>query len=123
MIVNINTYSDVAFNRTFIYEDASLEPIDLTGSTLRMHVRARAEDATVFMDLSNADGDLSAIVIISPVAGMFRITIPYSVLLRLPAATYVHSLVRNAPGVVREEIWRGTLTHAIGPTRSADVVI
>jgi len=134
MIVNINTYSDVSFTRTFVYRDASLVPIDLTLSVLRMHVRAKAEDATVFIALSNVDPlpAVSAMVLTDPVGGKFTITIPYKVLLRLPVGVYVHSLVRTERSALevlaglpaasegtqmREEIWRGTLTHAAGPTR------
>lgn len=126
MIVNINTFSDVSFTRTFIYRNAAGVIIDLTNSILRMHVRARAEEATVFLSLSSDDGVDSAILLTDAVGGKFTITIPYGVLLRLPTGIYVHSLVRTirsgfgpptAELVGREEIWRGTLTHAAGPTR------
>lgn len=118
MIVNISTFSDAGFVRDFAYLDASLAAIDLTGSVLRMHVRARAADATVFLALSSADGDASLITFTDAINGKFRIVIPYTSLLRLPVGIYVHSLVRVLPVTLsRDEIWRGTLTHSAGPTR------
>lgn len=124
MIVNINTFSDAGFVRDFTYLNASLAAIDLTGNEFRMHVRARADEATVFLALSSADGDVSSITFTDAINGKFRIAIPYKSLLRLPVGTYVHSLIRKVPAVIgissgvdRDEIWRGTLTHSAGPTR------
>jgi len=119
MIVNIDTYSDIAFDRTFLYQDSAYNAFDLTGDILRMHVRARAEDATVFISLSSDEGDASNITILNPANGVFRIVIPNSMLLRLPVGIYVHSLIRTDEfnSNIRQEIWRGTLTHYSGPTR------
>jgi len=117
MLVNITTYNDAGFSRSFTYKDSSLVPIDLTNITLRMHVRARAADATVFIALSNEDGDESNIVVTDATAGKFSVTVPYETLLRLPVGTYEHSLIATGQYGARDEVWRGTLTHLAGPTR------
>ena len=36
---------------------------------------------------------------------------------RMEAGNYVHSLILLRPDGLREDIWRGTLIHAHGPTR------
>ena len=114
MIVNISTRSDADFVRAFIYQSAGGVPIDLTGSTLHMMARVNAADATVSLDLSTDNGD---IVVTNALLGKFTITIPLSVLSRLPAHIYEHSLIRKRPDLIVDEVWHGILTHEIGPTR------
>jgi len=117
MIVNIWTYTDAGFARTFTYKDKYLDPVDLTDVVLHMHIRAKAADATVFVALSSADGDASAIVIEDAANGKFSIAIPYATLTRLPVGEYAHSLISTDIEGNRHRVWRGTLTHAAGPTR------
>ena len=48
---------------------------------------------------------------------LFAITIPMIELQKMVAGDHVHSLVMDDPSGCREEIWRGLLHHAIGPSR------
>jgi hypothetical protein len=114
MIVDINTRSDSDFIREFVYQTAALVPIDLTGSTLHMMARNHASDSEVALDLSISNG---SIILTDPTLGKFNIFIPFTILSRLPARVYDHSLIRTRPDSILEEIWHGTLTHEIGPTR------
>jgi len=114
MIVDISTRSDADFIRSFVYKTIAGVPIDLTGSTLHMMARVKAADATVALDLSTDNGD---IIITDPTAGTFTLKMPLDVLSRLPANVYEQSLIRKRPDQITEEIWQGSLTHTIGPTR------
>jgi hypothetical protein len=117
MIVDITTYSDAGFTRSFIYETSTFVPIDLTNKKMHMHVRAKAADATVFMALSNDEGDASNIVVTDALNGRFTIKIPYETMTRLPTGVYEQSLIVTDYNGKRDDIWRGTLTHIAGPTR------
>lgn len=124
MIVNITTYSDTDFVRSFLYKTVALDPIDLTGDILRMHLRAHADDATVFVELTNIEGDpllystASTIEMTDASIGSFRIILRYNVLVRMPVGIYTHSLIRHSSTTgFREDIWRGSWTHTAGPTR------
>lgn len=124
MIVNINTYSDADFVQSFLYKTTALAPIDLLDYPLRMMVRINPADATTWIECSTWP-DNGRIVITDHAAGAFTLTIPLTILLDLPAGVYNHSLIQtqaSSLGVTagigaRKDIWRGTLTHAAGPTR------
>jgi hypothetical protein len=120
MIVNITTRSDSDFTRSFTYQYAAVPPsttptpIDLTGSSFRMVVRASAKDVGAYLDLSTDNG---RITLTNPLLGQFQIMIPKSLYAGMPAGEYVHSLIRTRPDTVVEEVWYGALSHSIGPTR------
>jgi hypothetical protein len=114
MILNIATFSDCDFIRTFVYKTIDGVSIDLAGSSFEMMVRARADDATVYIDLSTGNGLISIDFL---TLGTFTVHIPQPDLEKLSAGEYVHSLIRKRPDKILEQVWRGTLTHAIGPTR------
>ncbi|VIO80124.1 hypothetical protein [Bradyrhizobium ivorense] len=113
-VVNIITRSDSDFVRSFLYKTIGGAAIDLTGSKLEMMVRTKAELPTVYLDLST---DNTKIEIAPGTTGEFKITIPVAELEILRSDEYVHSLIRRRPDGMREEVWHGALTHAIGPTR------
>lgn len=118
MIVNLNTYSDADFVQSFFYKTVAMAAIDLFNYPLRMMVRVKPADATTWIECSTWNG---RIVITDHVAGAFTLTIPIDILSTLPAGVYNHSLIQtNTLSVgftTRKDIWRGTLTHAAGPTR------
>ena len=114
MEVNFTTYNDADFAQNFVYQTALGAPIDLTGNTLHMMIRTRADDATVFCDLSSSNGDF--VILDSPIGG-FYVYIAEAVLLKLPVGEYVHSMIREDSYGHRVEMWRGTWVHAAGPTR------
>lgn len=109
--VNIVTYSDADFT----LEHAAA--IDVYGNPLHMHVRKTASDETVWLDLSTANG---SITITDGTPDVITLYIAQAKLLNLPPGEYVHSLIMTTfSGLFRVEIWRGTLTHNVGPTRWA----
>lgn len=114
MLVNLATYSDAGFVGNFSCVDANNAAINLTGLSLRMHVRVNAADPNVWIELTNTNGRL---VVTNAATGALKIVIPYSVLLLLPPGNYVHSLVSTDVGGNRADIWQGSLVHSAGPTR------
>lgn len=122
--VNLTTYSDADYAMTFQWTIDD-EPFDFTDHQLMMMVRHLPEDHEVFLSLeSSTDGipadesgiDLRRTIEPGPY-DKFDIIIARDDLEKIPPGTYVHSLILVRPDGLREDIWRGTLTHAIGPTR------
>ncbi len=110
-ILNIETFSDADFT-------VSRETdVHVSTNLLKMHVRTRAEDETVWIEASTENGML----VVTPAAGNnwnIALTIPEAKLLNLPVGSYVHScIMESLSGSMRTPIWRGTLTHVAGPTR------
>jgi hypothetical protein len=115
MIVNFNTYTDDDFVQNFKYTTSIGSPIPFRSNSLRMHVRANAADPTVFIECSTDNG---YIMITDGPNGEFKLWIPLSGLLNLTPGSYVHSLIMTDYVTnIRNDIWRGTLTHQAGPTR------
>lgn len=133
--VNIFTFSDEDYIRVFRHRAGNVYT-DFSDKTLRFMLRKSPSDPEVFISLvSSIEGVLypnSGIDIYQfdeiisgddvPVSGdfphtAFALILDRSDLARLPEGEYVHSLImENATGW-RDSIWRGTLTHKIGPTR------
>ena len=112
-IVNITCANDADFYRAFSYLNSSLAPIDITGAVFAMDVRRHAEDATVFMQLSSATGDIT---ITDATNGVFTLLITKEKLLALSPGDYEQSLIMTNNGL-RTRIWSGSLTNLWGPTR------
>ena len=113
-IVNIITTSDADCYHGFAYQDLLGNPIDITGSTLRMGVRKNPEDVNELMLLTSDNGGL---MITNAVGGTFTLWIKQADLLDLPPGQYVHSLIRTLVGGLQLQMWSGTLTHSAGPSR------
>lgn len=113
-IVDITTQSDADFICPFVLVDASKAPINLTGFALWMGVREKAADTDEPLRLSTATGE---IVITDAPNGKFTVTISQARLARLPAGSYVHSLIRQSGAGPKIPCWTGTLTHTPGPSR------
>jgi len=113
--VNIVTYSDSDFA---LSQEVAF---DVGTNPLHMHVRTAAADPTVWLELTTANG----IITVSDEtpddeSATVDILILQSSLLNLPAGVYVQSLIMSSVnGTRRTEIWRGTFTHNVGPTRWA----
>ena len=116
---NIVSYSDADFVGSYHLVDSNNAPLLLpSNSILRMHLRLTAADATVWLELDNASPLSNPINFINTTnSSIVSIRVPYSVLLNLPAAVYVHSLVAISSGGARTDVWQGTWTHNVGPTR------
>jgi hypothetical protein len=113
-IVNINVSNDSDFNRAFVYKDATLTPIDLTGASLYMRLRAKMEDATVSMELSIPAG---SIILTDPVNGLFQILIHQVDLERLTTGAYYQSLIWLDTDGSKQELWHGSFTNNAGASR------
>lgn len=98
------------------WQQASAPPIDLTGSSLMMMARSPVDSNYAPISLtSDAGGGI--VIDADPTTGAFDLTIPYATLAKVAPGQYAHSLIRLRPDGLRELVWNGTLTHAIGPTR------
>lgn len=113
-IVNISTQSDADFVYGFFYKVGGVG-FNLAGTTMRMYVRKHAEDATLALSLTSADGDINYT---TPATGGFSIRIKQSELERLAAGEYVHSLIMTTISTgIKTPIWNGKLVHKTGPSR------
>jgi len=79
-VVNITTYNDADFYRTFIWQTLAGVPIDLTGGTMEMMLRKRAEDQVAVMRLGSDTGEIA---FIEPTNGKFTVRISQYELERL----------------------------------------
>lgn len=112
-ICNITAQNDADFYRGFAYQTKSGVPIDLTGATMLMKIRRRAEDATSLLELTTETGEL---VITEPTNGNFTVFISQDNLVRMALGDYEHSLIMNNNELLTR-IWSGTLTVNPGPSR------
>ena len=113
-IVDITVANDADFNRQFQYVQASdNSPIDITGASLEMMLRANAADATVYLRLGSNTGEIT---ISDPVNGLFAVYISQATLAQLALGTYDQSNIMTI-GTQKTRIWSGTFTNNAGPTR------
>jgi hypothetical protein len=111
--VNISAQNDADFYCWFAFQDASGNGIDIAGAIMDMKLRRQLEDATVYLELSTANGDID---IVDPSSGIFTILIEMETLQSMPSGDFVHSLVMTLNGL-RTQIWRGTFSNNLGPSR------
>jgi hypothetical protein len=124
-IVDINTQSDADYVKAFmvrVRNDAGADYYyNFAGTTMELMVRKRPEDAEVYVELSTDPGDGIVLNASDPLVldyfDTINIYITIEQLSKMPAGDYVHSLIMTRPDGIKDDIWRGTLTHAIGPTR------
>jgi len=106
-IVNITCENDADFLRGFVYQTLLSDgvtlgpPVNLTGNTMRMGVRAHASDVTEDLLLTTENGGL----IITQVQ-----------LVEMQTGSYEHSLVRIT-GSNTLRIWSGSLVINPGASR------
>ena len=116
MTLDIETYSDADFFQRFVYQTSGGVPIDLGTDVLRMMVRSHPSDATAHIERSSLP--YGGITITDTAGGAFALAIPVALLATLQPGVYSHSLIKtDATFTSRKDIWRGTLTHRVGPTR------
>lgn len=112
-IVNITVENDADFYRVFQYQTVAGVPIDITGGTLEMMLRRRAEDQVAVMRLGTDTGEF---VLTDPVNGKFSLLIVQDVLERLGLGDFDHSNIMTRGGY-KTKIWSGVFTNNPGPTR------
>lgn len=111
----------------FVYGSANPDgsdfvPIDLTGSTLMMEIRAEESDNEAIVSVSSADGTIE---ITNPTQGQFTIIVDRAHSWRLPPGnnvSYVVDLIRLMPNGYQERIFEGTATCVEGTTRGVPEV-
>jgi hypothetical protein len=111
--VNISTENDADFRHVFSYQTVDGVPIDLTGVTFHMMLRANINDATVSFELTTENG---RIVLIDALNGLFELIILQADLEQMASANYQQSLIAESGGA-QWRIWRGTFNTAPGPSR------
>jgi hypothetical protein len=112
-IVNITTYNDADFYRSFSYQTIDGAPIDLTGGSMEMMLRRHAKDAIALLRLATDTGE---IVLIDPVAGKFSVRIQQGTLVQLGLGEFDHSNILTMYGN-KIRVWSGLLTNNAGATR------
>jgi hypothetical protein len=119
-VVDLQTASDEDFAWAFQWQVDGVN-FDFTGSNLMMMVRKNVTDAEVFISLDSIPGGQGGIIFNVPTPTgtieTFNIEITRNRFINMPPDVYVQSLVLLTPDGLRQEVWNGTLTHNIGPTR------
>ena len=118
-IVDIVVANDADFNRQFQYVEQNPDgspgaPIDMTGASLEMMLRANAADATVYLRLGTDTGEIT---FTDAVNGLFVVYVSQATLAQLALGTYDHSNIMTVVGGLKTRIWSGTFTNNAGPTR------
>lgn len=111
--VNITVTNDADFYRVFVWQTTNGDPIDLTGGTMEMMLRRRAEDKVALMRLATSSGE---IVFTDAVNGKFTVRISQYNLERLGLGDFDHSNIFTRSGY-KSRVWSGTITNSAGPTR------
>lgn len=110
---NFTIPSDADFYPTFVYKTATDDPIDITGATFVSRWRKKAEDASIFMELTTEN---NRIQILDGEAGRFALYLPKALLETLTPGSYDQSLVIFLNGI-RRQLWQGVATLTAGPSR------
>ena len=112
-VVNITTYNDADFYRTFIWQTIVGAPIDLTGMTMEMMLRRRAADETALLRLATDTGEIA---FTDPTNGQFTVRIAQETLERLGLGDFDQSNIATN-NTFKIRVWSGVLTNNAGPTR------
>jgi hypothetical protein len=113
-IVNITVENDADFYRVFQYVAADTGvPINITGCTMEMMLRRKAEDADALLRLATDTGE---IVLTNAAQGQFTVMITQDTLERLGLGSFDQSNIMTISGV-KVKVWSGVLVNNAGPTR------
>jgi hypothetical protein len=112
-VVNITTYNDADFYRTFAWQTIDGAPIDMTDMALEMMLRRHAKDEAAVLRLGTDSGE---IVLIDAINGLFTVRITQDTLVHLGLGDFEHSNIATNNGF-KQRIWSGTLTNNAGATR------
>lgn len=119
--VDISVENDSDFRHTFTYVEHvptspgvyTDTPIDLTGASLLMMLRANVNNAEVDLKLETPD---KGITITDAVGGTFDVLITKDQLERLQVGNYEQSMIL-IQGTEKSRVWRGTFLLENGPSR------
>lgn len=90
-------------------------PIDLTGSSLRAHLRTVPESLVVALEASTDNGRL--LIAEDPETGIFNWNVPKATMATIEPGEYVYDLVWIKPDGSSDTVSGGTVTVQRGVTR------
>lgn len=116
--VNIVVENDADFYSIFQYVTTNPDgtigaPVDMTGCSLEMMLRAVATDVTALLRLGSDTGDF---VLMDQINGYFSLYVAQAVLVALPLGTYDQSNIMTLGGL-KTRIWSGSFVISAGATR------
>jgi hypothetical protein len=113
--VNIDCSNDADFYCEFLYAsgDEVPVPINITGASLEMMLRRRAEDVAAVLRLGTDTGEIA---LTDAINGKFTVMIRQAELLKIGLGDFDHSLIMTRTGN-KTRIWSGKLTNNAGATR------
>lgn len=112
-VVNITTFNDADFYRTFVWQTVVGAAIDMTGMALEMMLRRHASDEAAVLRLATDTGE---IVLTNATSGEFTVRIAQDTLVRLGLGDFDQSNIATHGGL-KVRIWSGVLTNNAGATR------
>jgi hypothetical protein len=114
-VYNTTIEKGATFNLSVTYKDSTGTPVDLTGWTVRMHVRETPADASPIL---TSEGGSPTIVMTKNSSGVITVTIAASTTsaIDVPTAYYDIEAQETSTGVVRR-ILKGRITVSPEVTR------
>jgi len=114
-VVNMQMWSDSDFAAAYqwVVDDV---PYNFTGQVLHMMIRKNPEDSEVFVALDSDPNGFGGIMLNDDMV-TFNIIILRDQTKQMEPGDYVQSLILQRPDGLREELWQGTFTYTLGPTR------
>ncbi len=109
---DIEIHQGATFTRGFAYLDPENVPIDLTGWTARMQVRATI-GGKVLADLSTENGR----IVIDPLRGLLTVTIPRSVTRLMPVERGIYDVFIVSPDDFAIKLLEGEVLVVASVTR------
>jgi hypothetical protein len=98
-------------------DGVTVSPIDLTGSTLKMEIRATESDNEAIVAVSTAPNDGIYFNDGNPKLGKFFVAMERGRLWRLYPGQFTIDMVRTMPSGWQERLWEGIATVVTGTTR------
>lgn len=110
---DLKIYQGQTFSLSFIWKDELGTPIDLTGYTARMHIRAAVKAATTLIELTSENGHIS----IGPAPGQVKLEIPAAVSTPIVVPSGVYDLELESPSGFVRRLLMGKVTFVPEVTR------
>ena len=72
--INLVIYQGATFDKTYQWQDANRNPMDLTGFTARLQVRSRVDDDTILLGL-NTEGTIDKRIVLGGTEGTYQLVL------------------------------------------------
>lgn len=109
----IDQGSDWAKHLVWLDDQTPAQPINLTGFTARMQIRANAEAADTLAELTTEDGRIT----LGGVAGTIDLSLPHAVTDLLPKGKWVYDLELVSAGGLVTRLVQGSVKVSRNVTR------